>query len=112
MSYYSILVLSRLGLKTDRIAQWDSWRFWESLAAGCVAFHVDFDKYGFELPVMPRNWEHYIGIDLDNVQDSIDRIAAEPWILETIASQGRNWALTHYSPLAVALRFMEKVSGS
>ena len=51
---------------------WDSWRFWESLAAGCVTFHVDFDKYGVQLPVMPENWRHYIGIDLDNMQDTVE----------------------------------------
>ncbi len=109
ISYYLAKLISELGLKTNRIAQWDSWRFWESLAAGCVTFHVDFQKYGFELPVQPKNWEHYIGIDLDNVQSAIDKIAEEPEILEKIAIQGRVWAIENYSPQAVALRFMEKV---
>jgi hypothetical protein len=102
-------LISRLGLKTNRISQWDSWRFWESLAAGCVTFHVDFEKYGFELPVLPKNWEHYIGIDLDNIQESIDKIAEQPEVLEKISIQGREWVLQNYSPKAVALRFMEKI---
>ena len=110
LSYYlsrSIGELTAIGWKTNRIAQWDSWRLWESLAAGCTTFHVDFDKYGFQLPVMPKNWEHYIGIDLDNIQRDVDRIIDEPKILEKIATQGKIWALNNYSPQAVALRFMQ-----
>jgi len=86
---------------------WDSWRFWESLAAGCVTFHVDFDKYGVKLPVMPENWRHYIGIDLDNMQDTVDRIADDPGILEKISIEGRHWAIDNYGPVPTALRFLE-----
>ncbi|MEA5550926.1 glycosyltransferase [Anabaena cylindrica UHCC 0172] len=102
-------LMTKLRLKSNTIVQWDSWRFWESLAAGCVTFHVDFEKYGIFLPVMPVNWQHYIGIDLDNVQAAIDRIVDEPEILEKIALQGRSWALQHYSPVPTALRFLETV---
>ncbi|MEG4215413.1 hypothetical protein QUA27_04270 [Microcoleus sp. Pol14C6] len=86
---------------------WDSWRFWESLAAGCVTFHVDFDKYGVKLPVMPENWRHYIGIDLDNMQDTVDRIADDPGRLEKISIEGRHWAIDNYGPVPTALRFLE-----
>jgi hypothetical protein len=86
---------------------WDSWRFWESLAAGCVTFHVDFDKYGIKLPAMPQNWEHYIGIDLENIQDTIVRIADDPGILEKISQSGREWAIKNYTPVPTALRFLE-----
>ncbi|WP_347237749.1 glycosyltransferase [Sphaerospermopsis sp. FACHB-1194] len=91
------------------IVQWDSWRFWESLAAGCVTFHLDFDKYGLDIPVMPENWRHYIGIDLDNVPAAIDRIVDEPEILEKIALEGRRWAIENYSPVPTALRFLETI---
>ena len=86
---------------------WDSWRFWESLAAGCVTFHVDFDKYGIKLPVMPENWRHYVGIDLDNMQDTVDRIADDPGILEKISIEGRHWAIDNYGPVPTALRFLK-----
>lgn len=99
--------ISKLGWKTDTIQQWDSWRLWESWAAGCVTFQADFRKYGFVLPVMPENWQHYIGVDLDNVADTVERIAANPGILEEIAVSGRHWALTHYAPIPSALRFLE-----
>lgn len=95
-----------------RAEWWDSWRFWESLAAGCVTFHVDFDKYGVILPVKPENWRHYIGIDLDNPQATIDRIVSEPEILERISVEGRQWAIEHYSPVPTALRFLELITGA
>ncbi len=88
---------------------WDSWRFWESLAAGCVTFHVDFDKYGIQLPSMPENWRHYIGIDLDNIQATVDRIADDPEILEKISIEGRGWAMDNYGPVPTALRFLENL---
>jgi hypothetical protein len=91
---------------------WDSWRFWESLAAGCVTFHIDFDKYGAVLPVMPKNWQHYIGIDLDNLEDIIRRIATNPEILERISISGRQWAIENYGPIPTAVRFLNRISGN
>ena len=102
-------VFSQISLKSNIIAQWDSWRLWESLAAGCATFHVDFKKYGFLLPVMPENWKHYVGIDLDNIQEAVNRIADEPEILEKISTEGRLWALEHYSPVPTSRRFLETV---
>ncbi|OKH44255.1 hypothetical protein NIES2101_28800 [Calothrix sp. HK-06] len=102
-------IYSRFGLQSNRIIQWDSWRLWESLASGCATFHVDFEKYGCQLPVMPENWRHYIGIDLDNIDKSISRIRDEPEILEKVSIQGKLWALEHYSPVATATRFLKSV---
>lgn len=104
-------IYKRLKLKSRRILQWDSWRFWESLAAGCATFHVDLEKYGVRLPIMPENWRHYIGVDLDNVQETVDRIADEPEVLARVSEEGRNWVLKHYSPLPTALRFLETIAG-
>lgn len=91
---------------------WDSWRFWESLAAGCVTFHVDFEKYEILLPVMPQNWEHYIGIDLDDIQATISRLAAQPELLKQISTKGRQWAIENYGPVPTALRFLEIINAS
>ena len=95
--------------RPKRAISWESYRFWEALSAGCVPFHVDFEKYGIYLPVMPENWRHYIGVDLDNVDQVGNRIEAEPEILENISIQGRQWALDNYSPRAIALRFLETI---
>ncbi|MEL6909105.1 MAG: glycosyltransferase family 1 protein [Cyanobacteria bacterium J06648_1] len=110
MAYYSAKIIGELGIKTKRIGQWDSWRFWESMVAGCITLHVDFEKYGFELPVMPENWKHYVGIDLDNIAESIARIAAQPELLKSISATGRDWAIKHYAPQPTAIRFLETVS--
>ncbi|MEQ8468164.1 glycosyltransferase family 1 protein [Coleofasciculus sp. E1-EBD-02] len=92
------------------VLQWDSWRFWESLAAGCVTFHVDFEKYGIQLPVMPINYLHYIGIDLDNPEATVEKIANEPNLLEKVAVAGRTWAIEYYSPVPTAKRFLDLVN--
>jgi len=88
------------------ILRWDSWRFWESLAFGCITVHLDFERYGFRLPVMPENWKHYIGLDLANLQQDIERLHDERERLPEIARAGREWAIKHYSPVAVARRFI------
>lgn len=87
--------------------QWDGWRFWEVPAAGCVSMHIDLEKYGGIIPVMPENWEHYIGFDMDDPQTFIDLIT--PGLLEYIAQAGHDWALEHYAPVPTARRFLEAI---
>ena len=102
-------IYRRIGWRSTKILQWDSWRLWESWGAGCATFHLDFEKYGVMLPVMPENWKHYIGIDLDNLQKAVDKIKNEPEILEHVAIEGRKWAIENYSPLATAQHFLKIV---
>lgn len=92
--------------KSPRIIQWDSWRFWETLALGSVPIHFDLEKYGVELPVMPKNWEHYIGIDLDNIDYSIEKIIDDRKSIYEIAIKGNQWALENYSPKASATQLL------
>ncbi len=103
MFYQALRILDP---RSDRIIQWDSFRFWETLSAGAVAFHLDLDLYGVTLPVMPENWVHYVGIDLSNPLPALERLHDEPELLGQIASSGRAWALEHYSPSAAARRFL------
>lgn len=93
------------------VFRWDSWRFWESLAAGCVTIHLDFKQCGFLLPVQPINWKHYVGIDVTNPKSTAERILDEPELMAEISENGRNWALEHYSPLPVACRFLDIALG-
>jgi hypothetical protein len=101
--------LDKLELKSNRVAQWDSWRFWEALAAGCVAFHIDLEKYGAVLPVMPEKWKHYIGVDLDDIDSVFEKIIDNPTLLEEISLDGRQWAIENYSPVPTAIRFLETI---
>jgi hypothetical protein len=99
--------LDRVDPRPRRAIQWDSFRFWEALAAGCAAINIDLARYGVRLPVMPDNWTHYIGVDFDRPGEAADRLAADPALLERIAAAGRQWALDHYSPRALAARLLE-----
>lgn len=92
------------------VLRWDSWRFWESLAAGCATVHLDLNKYGCLLPEMPENGVHYIGIDLEDIPAAVAMLTGPRERLEAIGEQGRLWALQHYSPIAVARRFIKCVS--
>jgi hypothetical protein len=103
----SFAIAQLLGLRTSAVVQFDSWRFWESLAAGCLTLHVDLDKYGCLLPVQPVNWKHYVGIDFQNLADDIRHLKDSKSRLQDIAEAGREWAVRHYSPRPTAERFLE-----
>ena len=90
-----------------RSVQWDSFRFWEALAAGCATFNIDLDRYGVHLPVMPTNGVHYLGVDLANARRVLDHV--DETTLSGIAESGRTWAMANYSPRALAGRLLESV---
>lgn len=102
--------LAHLDPRPHRSVQCDSFRFWETLCAGAVAFNLDLERYGVAIPVMPENWKHYIGIDLDRMKPPIERLKDDPSCLESIATAGRRWAMEHYSPRKMAERFL-KIAG-
>lgn len=91
------------------IMRWDSWRFWESLAAGCLTVHLDFGASGFKLPVMPEPWVHYAPIDLANLTGSIAQLFDREKEWPEIAARGRAWALEHYAPLPTTLRMLSDI---
>ena len=91
------------------IYQWDSFRLWEAFGAGCLVFHIDFEKYGLRLPVMPKNGEQYIGVDLNDVDSTVDFLRDHHAGLGAIAENGRSWAIKHYSPVKIAERFLSCV---
>jgi hypothetical protein len=101
--------LTATRIATRRIVQWDSWRFWEALAAGCAVFHVDLDRYGVRLPVAPTNWEHYIGFDMVAPKRALQRIADDPDVLARVGVAGRTWALSTYGPVPTARRFLRAI---
>ena len=88
------------------VLRWDSFRLWESFAAGCLTVHLDFEKYGFALPVPPVAWKHYIPIDLDDIAGSVSRLMDRESDWARIAEEGRAWALEHYAPRPTAMRVL------
>lgn len=102
--------LGQLQRAPERLLQWDSWRFWEALAAGCLVYHLDLDHYGVELPVRPEPFVHYVPVRLDNPAASYAPFRRDPDLAERIAHQGRAWALRHYTPRALAARALEALA--
>lgn len=96
------------------VMRWDSWRYFEAAVMGCAPLHLDFEKYGFVLPVNPRPWVEYVPIDMATVnqlpQRLADELAADPEFLIRIGRNARQWALTHYSPVAQARQVMETIA--
>lgn len=103
-------LLARFSAAPPRLIQWDSWRFWEALVAGCVVFNFDLPVFGVKLPVMPENLVHYVGVRPDNVEEVLAELEQRPTLLPAIAEQGRAWALKHYSPEALARRLLDTVA--
>ncbi|MBL0926289.1 MAG: glycosyltransferase family 1 protein [Phycisphaerales bacterium] len=93
------------------VVRWDSWRFWESLACGCVTIHLDMEKYGFVLPVMPEPWKHYVPIDLEDPKGTVERFMDERPRWAEIGAAGRQWALAHYTPRPMFERFLGVAMG-
>jgi hypothetical protein len=93
------------GKKSSRVWQWDSYRLWESLISGCGTLLLDLERYGAVLPVMPRKFEHYVGIDFDNIDAAIT-ILSDRQEVARIGEAGQKWAWKHYNPVAIADRFL------
>lgn len=89
------------------LLRWDSWRWWESLSAGCLTFQLDLGKYGLLLPVLPEPWVHYVPVDLTDPKATVERLLDERPRWGQIAAAGREWARTHFSPDAVARRLVD-----
>lgn len=104
--------LSLLDPRPPRSVQWDSFRFWEALCAGALVVNLDLEHYGVDMPVLPKNWVHYVGVDLDAVDRTMERLRAEWDRLPEIAAAGRAWAMEYYSPRAMAERFLDELGFS
>jgi hypothetical protein len=105
-------LLSRFDPRPERSVQWDSWRFWEALSAGCLTFNLDLELYGAHLPVMPVNGVHYLGVNLDAPDVIFERWHDDPDGLADIAAAGQAWAWEHYAPAPMARRFLQTLGFS
>ncbi len=92
-----------------RLVQWDSWRFWESLVAGCVTLQLDFDKAECRLPVPPVNGVHYLGFELESKHKWALDVLADSEACARIGEDGRAFALEHYSAEPRARRILQAI---
>ena len=97
----------------SNIARWDSWRFYEACICSTVPIHLDFEKYGFQLPKNPIPWEEYIPIDLENLQETsnelINRIKLDNSYLSKCGERARSWAINNFSPINMAKYVIKKI---
>lgn len=103
-------ISSKMPEKYLALFQWDSYRLWEAFLAGSLVFHVDFDKYGIDIPTMPKNGVHYLGLDFDNVTDVIQRICDDDPTLGKIAQAGKSWVVEHYTGRGLARQFLNRIN--
>jgi hypothetical protein len=100
----------RQGMPGDRVYQFDSWRLWESLLAGCLTILPHLDKYGCRLPIVPTHGQEYFGFDFSHPEASWEELRSLRGAWEEIGARGRRWALEHYSPEATARRTLEALN--
>ncbi len=89
------------------ISQFDSWRWWEALYSNTCPIHMNFEDWNWVLPEMPLEGVHYWGVKRFEFEQSATKLLAlsRQEILE-IGKKGRSWVSEHYSPVAVAKRFL------
>ena len=84
---------------------------WETLVAPCAPVTLDFEYWGLDLPVLPVEGQHYVGIqELDgrSVANKLSGLGHER--LEEIGSAGKAWFEEHYSPRVQAGRLLNELS--
>lgn len=89
------------------VLRWDSFRFWETMAFGCIPIQLDFDIYGFLLPETPIGWQHYVPIDLMRIGDTFDTldsmVADDFEKIEEMSFHGRSWCIENAHPVKTYL---------
>lgn len=96
-------------VKYDRLYQFDSFRFWEAMVAGCCIFHVDLKKFGAVFPETPESGKHYIGVDVNNPEATKKIMKHGYHYFEDAAMNGKEWAIQKFSTIKVGERFLELV---
>ncbi len=92
------------------VFQWDSFRMWELFYANACPILLNFESFNFQLPELPVDGEHYIGIDdfqLSGLKTKLDSLSADQ--IQAIGQSGRQWVSEHYSPSKTADRFLQLI---
>lgn len=109
--YWSKKVMRRLPIMTTMVGQWDSWRLWESFAAGAAVLHLDFERHHFLLGgPLPEPMKHYVPVDLSNPAKTLLPLLDQPGELLKIGETGRRWAVEHYSSKPISARILRTLN--
>jgi hypothetical protein len=71
---------------------------------------MNFDYWGFVLPVMPVNKKHYWGVSELTFNDLNELLNLTKEEIEEIGRNGRKWAIENYSPVAVSRRLIDLIN--
>jgi hypothetical protein len=93
------------------ILRFDSWRFYEAALYQACPLGLNFDKYGLDNGANPKEWEEYIPINLDEIDQTVDRLKFylknDVTKINEIGERAQQWVIREHSPLAMAKRFIE-----
>lgn len=82
------------------VSRWDSFRFWEAMAFGCIPIQLDFDFYELKTQVTPVGWKHYIPLRLHDLDRTWERILRmTPDQISEISTQAKDWSFENYHPV-------------
>lgn len=98
-------LIRRLPIITGAVQQWDSFRLWETFAAGTAVLQFDMEKCGFLTGgPLPKPLEHYVPVSLSNPEKSLQPILEDRSLLLRIGAAGREWAFANYGPESIVRR--------
>jgi hypothetical protein len=90
-------------LKYSFVFQWDSFRMWELFYSNTCPIFLNFEKFNFLLPHMPKENEHYLAIDdysWSSFEKKLNNIS-ESEIIQ-IGANGKKWVMENYSPKMIS----------
>lgn len=97
--------------KNFTVANFDSWRFWESLYSNSCPVHLDFFFWNLRFPVQPIEGKHFIGVRNMNFKETAERInSMNETEIRQIAREGRRFASENYSPIPTAKRLINMIN--
>jgi len=90
-------------LKYSFVFQWDSFRMWELFYSNTCPVFLNFEKFNFSLPHMPKENEHYLAID-DYSWSSFEKKLSTMSNTEInqIGTNGKKWVKENYFPKMIS----------
>lgn len=91
------------------VLRWDSWRFYEAMAFGCLPIQLNLEDYGMKVNV-PISLGDYIPINLRNLDHAVQKIDVIKNNYEEFnraSNESRAWSVLNFSPRALAVYSLE-----